>query len=73
MAFSVVMMRSQCRFASCNSSQEALHSLAITDIRAAHHELTGRGVTVSGIRHNSPIEDRKGGGIALIDLERSES
>jgi catechol 2,3-dioxygenase-like lactoylglutathione lyase family enzyme len=34
--------------------------LAVTDIEAAHRELTGRGVTVSGIRHKSPIDDWKG-------------
>jgi hypothetical protein len=61
MAFSVVMMCSQFRFADCNSSQQALHSLAITDLQAAHRELTGRGVTGSGIRHKPPIEDWKGG------------
>jgi len=35
--------------------------LAVTDIEAACHELTTRGVTVSGIRHKSPINDWKGG------------
>jgi catechol 2,3-dioxygenase-like lactoylglutathione lyase family enzyme len=35
--------------------------LAVTDIEAAHRELSGRGVTVSGIRHKSPIDDWKGG------------
>jgi catechol 2,3-dioxygenase-like lactoylglutathione lyase family enzyme len=35
--------------------------LAVTDIEAARQELTGRGVTVSGIRHKSPIDDWKGG------------
>jgi catechol 2,3-dioxygenase-like lactoylglutathione lyase family enzyme len=35
--------------------------LAVTDIQAAHRELTARGVTVSGIRHKSPIGDWKGG------------
>ena len=35
--------------------------LAVTDIEAAHRELTARGVTVSGIRHKSPIDDWKGG------------
>ena len=34
--------------------------LAVTDIEAAHQELAGRGVTVSGIRHKSPIDDWKG-------------
>jgi catechol 2,3-dioxygenase-like lactoylglutathione lyase family enzyme len=35
--------------------------LAVTDIEAAHHELTRRGVKVSGIRHKAPAEDWKGG------------
>ncbi|MDR3080597.1 MAG: VOC family protein [Streptomyces sp.] len=35
--------------------------LAVTDIEAAHQELTGRGVTVSEIRHKSPIDDGNGG------------
>jgi predicted enzyme related to lactoylglutathione lyase len=35
--------------------------LAVTDIEAAHRELTGRGVKVSDIRHKSPIEDWRGG------------
>ena len=35
--------------------------LAVTDIQAAHQELTGRGVTISGIRHKSPIDGWKGG------------
>jgi catechol 2,3-dioxygenase-like lactoylglutathione lyase family enzyme len=35
--------------------------LAVTDIEAAHRSLTGRGVTMSGIRHKSPIDDWKGG------------
>ena len=34
--------------------------LAVTDIQAAHRELTARGVTVSGIRHKSPIDAWKG-------------
>jgi catechol 2,3-dioxygenase-like lactoylglutathione lyase family enzyme len=34
--------------------------LAVTDIEAAHQELTARGATVSGIRHKSPIDDWKG-------------
>ena len=34
--------------------------LAVTDIEAAHQELTARGVTVSGIRHKSPVGDWKG-------------
>jgi predicted enzyme related to lactoylglutathione lyase len=35
--------------------------LAVTDIEAAHQELTARGVMVSGIRHKSPVDDWKGG------------
>jgi catechol 2,3-dioxygenase-like lactoylglutathione lyase family enzyme len=35
--------------------------LAVTDIEAARHELTARGVMVSGIRHKSPTDDWKGG------------
>ena len=35
--------------------------LAVTDIQAAHQELTACRVTVSGIRHKSPIDDWKGG------------
>ena len=35
--------------------------LAVTDIQAAHRELTARGVIISGIRHKSPIDDWKGG------------
>jgi catechol 2,3-dioxygenase-like lactoylglutathione lyase family enzyme len=35
--------------------------LAVADIEAARSELTGRGVTVSDIRHKSPIDDWKGG------------
>lgn len=34
--------------------------LAVTDIEAAHQQLTAHGVTVSGIRHKSPIDDWKG-------------
>ena len=32
----------------------------MTDIEAARRDLTGRGVTVSDIRHKSPIDDWKG-------------
>jgi catechol 2,3-dioxygenase-like lactoylglutathione lyase family enzyme len=35
--------------------------LAVTDIEAAHHELTRRGVKLSDIRHKTPVEDWKGG------------
>ena len=46
--------------------------LAVTDIRAAHQELTARGVTVSGIRHKSPIDDWKGGYEPGPDHRRSD-
>ena len=35
--------------------------LTVSDIETAHRELTARGVTVSGIRHKSPIDDWQGG------------
>jgi catechol 2,3-dioxygenase-like lactoylglutathione lyase family enzyme len=35
--------------------------LAVTNIEAAHRELTGRGVKVSDIHHKAPVEDWKGG------------
>ena len=35
--------------------------LVVTDIEAARRELTGRGVTVSEIRHKSPIDNWAGG------------
>jgi catechol 2,3-dioxygenase-like lactoylglutathione lyase family enzyme len=35
--------------------------LAVTDIEAACHELAGRGVPVSSIRHKSPAGDWRGG------------
>lgn len=35
--------------------------LAVTDIVAAHRELTRRGVKVSDIRHKAPAEDWRGG------------
>ena len=34
--------------------------LAVTDIEAAHQELAAHGITVSGIRHKSPIDDWQG-------------
>jgi catechol 2,3-dioxygenase-like lactoylglutathione lyase family enzyme len=46
--------------------------LAVTDIEAAHRELAGRGVTMSGIRHKSPIEDWKGGWQPGTDPERRD-
>jgi catechol 2,3-dioxygenase-like lactoylglutathione lyase family enzyme len=35
--------------------------LAVTDIEAAHRELTGHGVPVSAVRHKSPADDWRGG------------
>ena len=46
--------------------------LAVTDIEAAHRELTARGVTVSGIRHKSPIDDWKGGWQPRTDPQRRD-
>jgi catechol 2,3-dioxygenase-like lactoylglutathione lyase family enzyme len=46
--------------------------LAVTDIEAAHRELTARGVTVSGIRHKSPIDDWKGGFQPGADPQRRD-
>lgn len=46
--------------------------LAVTDIEAAHQELTERGVTVSSIRHKSPIDDWKGGWQPGTDPERRD-
>ncbi len=46
--------------------------LAVTDIEAAHAELTARGVRVSGIRHKSPIDDWKGGWEPGADPERRD-
>jgi catechol 2,3-dioxygenase-like lactoylglutathione lyase family enzyme len=46
--------------------------LAVTDIEAARRELTGRGVTVSGIRHKSPLGDWKGGWQPGADPERRD-
>jgi len=46
--------------------------LAVTDIEAARQELTGCGVTVSGIRHQSPIGDWKGGWQPGTDPERRD-
>ncbi|MEV5910479.1 VOC family protein [Streptomyces chartreusis] len=34
--------------------------LAVTDLEAAHRELTERGVRVSDIRHKAPVDDWKG-------------
>ena len=46
--------------------------LAVTDIEAAHRELTRRGVAVSDIRHKSPIGDWKGGWQPGTDPERRD-
>ena len=46
--------------------------LAVTDIEAAHRELTGRGVAIGGIRHKSPIGDWKGGWQPGSDPERRD-
>jgi predicted enzyme related to lactoylglutathione lyase len=46
--------------------------LAVTDIEAAHRELTARGVTMSGIRHKSPIDDWKGAFAPGSDPERRD-
>jgi catechol 2,3-dioxygenase-like lactoylglutathione lyase family enzyme len=46
--------------------------LAVTDIEAARRELTGRGVTVSDIRHKSPIANWKGGFLPGTDPERRD-
>ncbi|MFE7167844.1 VOC family protein [Streptomyces sp. NPDC057616] len=50
-------------------SAGALH-LAVAGIEAADRELTERGVAVGGIRHKSPVGDRKGGWTAGPDPER---
>lgn len=46
--------------------------LAVTDIQAAHRELTGRGVQVSAIRHKSPIEGWTGGWQPGADPKRRD-
>jgi catechol 2,3-dioxygenase-like lactoylglutathione lyase family enzyme len=46
--------------------------LAVTDIEAAHQELTGRGVTVSGVRHKSPIDNWTGGFQPGTDPQRRD-
>jgi catechol 2,3-dioxygenase-like lactoylglutathione lyase family enzyme len=46
--------------------------LIVTDIEAAHQELTGRGVIVSGIRHKSPIDDWTGGWQSGTDPKRRD-
>lgn len=44
--------------------------LAVTDIEAAQHELTRRGVDVGGIRHKAPIDGWTGGFAPGPDPER---
>jgi catechol 2,3-dioxygenase-like lactoylglutathione lyase family enzyme len=46
--------------------------LVVADRETAHRELTGRGVSVSGIRHKSPIDDWKGGWQPGTDPERRD-
>jgi catechol 2,3-dioxygenase-like lactoylglutathione lyase family enzyme len=46
--------------------------LAVTDIEAAHQEMTGRGVTVSGIRHKSPLDNWTGGFQPGTDPQRRD-
>ena len=46
--------------------------LAVTDIEAARRELTGRGVTVGGIRHKSPVDDWTGGFRPGTDPQRRD-
>ena len=47
-------------------------SLVVTDIEAARKELTGRGVTVSEIRHKSPVENWTGGFQPGTDPQRRD-
>ena len=46
--------------------------LVVTDIEAARKELTGRGVTVSDVRHKSPVEDWTGGFRPGTDPQRRD-
>jgi len=46
--------------------------LAVTDIEAAHRELTERGVKVSSIRHKSPVGDWAGDWAPGSDPERRD-
>jgi catechol 2,3-dioxygenase-like lactoylglutathione lyase family enzyme len=52
-------------------SARALH-LAVTDIEAAHRELTERGVKVGSIRHKSPVDDWKGDWASGPDPDRRD-
>ncbi|WP_405866271.1 VOC family protein [Streptomyces sp. NBC_00005] len=46
--------------------------LTVTDIEAAHRELTDRGVKVSAIRHKSPVDDWTGDWAPGCDPERRD-
>jgi hypothetical protein len=46
--------------------------LAVTDIEAAHHQLTGRGVKISDIRHKWPVNCWAGGWQPGPDLGRRD-
>jgi catechol 2,3-dioxygenase-like lactoylglutathione lyase family enzyme len=46
--------------------------LTVTDIEAAHRELTAHGVEVSGIRHKSPIDNWTGGFQPGTDPQRRD-
>jgi len=46
--------------------------LTVTDLEAARTELTARGVTVSPIRHKSPIDDWRGGFQPGTDPQRRD-
>jgi catechol 2,3-dioxygenase-like lactoylglutathione lyase family enzyme len=46
--------------------------LVVTDIEAAHRELTARGVNVSAILHKSPIDDWQGGTQPGVDPQRRD-
>ena len=46
--------------------------LAVTNIEAARHDLTRRGLVVSAIRHKSPIDDWKGDWQPGTDPERRD-
>ena len=46
--------------------------LTVTDLEAARTELTARGVTVSPVRHKSPIDDWRGGFQPGTDPQRRD-
>jgi catechol 2,3-dioxygenase-like lactoylglutathione lyase family enzyme len=46
--------------------------LVVTDLEAAHRELTDRGVQVSAIRHKTPIDDWQGHMQAGVDPQRRD-